>query len=121
MKPLNPPNLLNQQSKPDPLRAQIKTHCLLTLLSQVLDQMNSQFARSEGLILQNLRCLVIDSPDCLFLVEKLFDPAESQVGALMKEHLLAEVFDLRGRLSATLNDLAGIGLVAKDHAVFGLI
>ena len=105
----------------DPLKVQIKTHFLLTLLSQVLQQMNSQFANSEDLILQNLRTLVVDSPDCLFLVEKLFDPTESQVGALMRENLLTEVFNLRGRLAATLSQLADSGLVAKNHPTFSLI
>jgi hypothetical protein len=102
----------------DALSNQTKVGLLVEILKFVLNEMNSNLMDIEDIILENMKHLIIDSPDFFFLIDKLFESNNSQISTLMSRFSLTKNFKLRDKIKLTLQQATSFGLIPGNHEIF---
>lgn len=98
-----------------------KIGLLLEILKFVLLELNSNLMDNEDIILENMKHLIIDSPDFFFLFDKLFEAEHSQISILMSQFSLTKNFKLREKIKSTLSQATSLGVLSSNHDIFDLV
>jgi hypothetical protein len=108
-------------SSQDPIENQLKAGLLIQILKFVLNEMNSTLMVNEDIVLENMKHLIIDSPDFFYLIDKLFSSTHSQISVLMSQFSLTKNFKLRDKIKNTLNQALSAGLITQNDQIFSLV